>query len=316
MADIARTLKAKGQSMATDNPTGVLPESAPADTPATNPFQLIAEDVEQFDEAGNYVEEQTDEEPQWAEPIQTPEEQPSTEATAPNPYSMSDDEYRAWIVATPPEEQRRVLAELNPDPAQTVWMQRGLTKKTQEFAEAKRQYEKQIETLNGYLQQLTANTQAPPAPTPTPTYEAQVDPYTGLPVAPPPPDPRVEQVLQEVNALKQTLQQQQYQTAMVELHRGMDQLEQRHQFFTSDMRDQLFEHMGKTGNWDLQSAFKSMYFDELLNEGISTALKAQARPAAPVSEVPPTAPQTKGVRGESKVPPSTGNIFRDTFGPQ
>ena len=226
--------------------------------------------------------------------------EPPAQATV-NPYTMSKAEFEAWAAKTPPEEVRKVLAEQAPDPLETIRLRRDYHEKTTKLAEERRRLEQEKEELLAQVRQLAAGTvPAPPEPpfgTPTPTGYDYTDPYAQTTV-----DPRVaalEAKVKEQTAALEQMQQQFRQMVEYEVRRDlktrMERLSHEHPWFTVDEHENLYAYMRDRNIQDVETAFRSAYFDQLVAERVAAATQ---RPGEEMSS-PSLAPKAPRQRGES-----------------
>jgi len=234
-----------------------------------------------------------------------PQEQ---ETSLPNPFEMTPEERRQWLAAASPEEKTAaVLAYADPDDVvlSTAHLRAEKGKLGQERQELKRQQEMILSLLAQAQQPQMQQQQQSPQPEYSQAQQTSYyDPYAAYDPA----QERLNAIERQVQALNQTLQQQQQRQAQEEgarlIREEMQKLSQEFPFFVEADYPILFAEMQRRNNPSATAVFWQLYEQQAVEHKLASA--ARPRQGAPTTAPPEaTMPPTRGKGTATPIQPRT-----------
>jgi len=254
---------------------------------------------------------------QGDEPIESMDETPDAHTgepqeqgePLPNPFDMTPEERRQWLAAASPEEKTAaILTYADPDDVvlSTAHLRAEKGKLGQERQELKRQQEL-ILSLLAQAQQPQVQQPSQPDYALPPQPVQYYDPYA----TPDPAQERLNAIERQVQALDQTLQQQQQRQAQEEgarlIREEMQRLSQEFPFFGEADYSVLFAEMQRRNNPSPTAVFWQLYEQEAVDYKLAKAARGRQAAEQPASQAAaqsaPMGAVAPPTRGRGTAPP-------------
>jgi len=256
---------------------------------------------------------------QGDEPIESMDETPDAHTgepqeqgePLPNPFDMTPEERRQWLAAASPEEKTAaILTYADPDDVvlSTAHLRAEKGKLGQERQELKRQQELILSLLAQAQQPQMQQQQQSPQPEYSQAQQTSYyDPYAAYDPA----QERLNAIERQVQALNQTLQQQQQRQAQEEgarlIREEMQRLSQEFPFFGEADYPVLFAEMQRRNNPSPTAVFWQLYEQEAVDYKLAKAARGRQAAEQPASQAAaqsaPMGAVAPPTRGRGTAPP-------------